>query len=494
MSGSLAISLCLVGIAGLFYLDRDTFRTSKALWLPVIWFWIVGSRPVSFWLGGAQAANDPLLLDGSPTDRNVFLVLLVAGIIVLIRRRRSALAILKANGPILAFFAFGLLSVLWSSYPDITIKRWIKAIGDLVMVFVLATDANPNGALRRFLARTGFFLLPLSFFCIRYLDIGRGFDPDGYAMNTGLTTNKNVLGVVTFVLSLGALWRILTLLRARSYPNRGRHLLAQVVLLAFGIALLSMAHSATSQVSFALGAVLMITTGLRRIRRSPAAVHAAVMALAAAAGIAILSGGMALLTHAVGRQENFTGRTEIWNAVFRGVDNPLVGAGFESFWLGSRLQRVWSGLSQYMHVNEAHNGYLEEYLNLGWVGLALLAAILITGYGRAVKAFRYDYSTGGLMLALAVTPLVYNMTEAGFRMLNPMWISMLVAQVGALRFTLNADSGARDVSTGSTRRGGKTRLSAVERGVRSHQDVSASGTFCKSRLPIPDPVRLTAQF
>jgi O-antigen ligase len=435
----------MIGIAGLFYLDRDkTVRTSKALWLPVIWFWIVGSRPVSFWVGGGPSLTDPQMLDGSPTDRNVFLVLLTLGIITLIGRRRSVVPLLKANKPILIFFGFALLSLLWSSYPDITFKRWTKAIGDVAMVLVLVTDADPIGALRRFLARTGFILLPLSIVFIKYLDIGRGYDPDGNPANTGLTTNKNVLGVVTFVITLGALWRILTLLRSKRSPARSRQMMAQVVLLACGIALLNMAHSATSEACFALGAVLMIVTGFRGIRRRPAAVHAVVGALASSAGIIILSGGMALLTHAVGRQENFTGRTEIWSAVFRGVDNPLLGAGFESFWLGPRLARVWSGLSGYMHVNEAHNGYLEEYLNLGWVGLILLAVILIAAYVRAVRVFRRDPSTGGLMLAFAVTAVIYSTTEAGFRMLNPMWFFLLLTEVGSLGLISYASNRAQE--------------------------------------------------
>ena len=53
----LAFLICSTGIAGLFFLDRDkSVRTSKALWLPVIWLWIAASRPVSLWLapGGGR--------------------------------------------------------------------------------------------------------------------------------------------------------------------------------------------------------------------------------------------------------------------------------------------------------------------------------------------------------------------------------------------------------------------------------------------------------
>ena len=43
--------LCVVGIVGLFVLDRDNGpRPSKALWIPVAWLFINCSRPVSLWL------------------------------------------------------------------------------------------------------------------------------------------------------------------------------------------------------------------------------------------------------------------------------------------------------------------------------------------------------------------------------------------------------------------------------------------------------------
>ncbi len=113
------------------------------------------------------------------------------------------------------------------------------------------------------------------------------------------------------------------------------------------------------------------------------------------------------------------------------MHNPIIGVGFESFWLGSRLNEVWSRLSQYMHVNEAHNGYIEIYLNLGWIGVVFIAAILISSYRAAVAAFRRDARFGGLMLAYVAAAACYGVTEAGFRMLNPIWIFLLLALVGA---------------------------------------------------------------
>ena len=200
MSPSAALIVCIAGIGGLFYLDRDkSLRTSKALWLPVIWLWILGSRPVSVWLGLNPATADPAaVLEGSPFDAGVFAALLAVGIIVLISRKRRTSSCLKASLPVIVYFGYCLLSVCWSDFPDVAFKRWIKAIGDLVMVLIVVTDAEPVAALRRLFSRVGFILLPISVVLIKYYgDLGRGYDPDGRPMNTGVTTNKNTLGVIT---------------------------------------------------------------------------------------------------------------------------------------------------------------------------------------------------------------------------------------------------------------------------------------------------------
>jgi hypothetical protein len=63
--------------------------------------------------------------------------------------------------------------------------------------------------------------------------------------------------------------------------------------------------------------------------------------------------------------------------------------------------------------------------------VALIAIILIGGYKRAVAAFRFDPATGGLMLAYVAAAASYSITEAGFRMLDPMWIFLLLAVVAA---------------------------------------------------------------
>lgn len=435
MSPTVAFVVCVVGIAGLFFLERDkSVHNSKALWLPVIWLLLVGSRTVSIWLGLSPLGNASAaqLSDSSPLDAAIFGVLLAAGIIVLFRRRRRTIACLKANWPMLLYFSFCLLSVLWSDFRDIAFRRWIKAIGDLAMVLVLVTDIDPVGALGRIISRTGFILMPFSILLIKYFgQYGRGYEPGGKPVNVGVTTNKNMLGVITMLIALGALWGLLRALMNKRQTARFRHTIARGTLLAFCVAVLFLADSATSLACFCLGSVLIVMTYMPMIRRRPGAVHGLVVGLLLAGGLAKFLGGQAGIIHALGRESTLTGRTDIWAAVLPVAPNWLVGAGFESFWLGPRVEKVWRNLSEYMHVNEAHNGYLEVYLNLGVVGVSLIALNLISGYRGAVAAFRRDPAFGSLMLAYVAVAAIYSITEAGFRMLNPIWIFFLLAVVGS---------------------------------------------------------------
>jgi O-antigen ligase len=153
-------------------------------------------------------------------------------------------------------------------------------------------------------------------------------------------------------------------------------------------------------------------------------VHVLVLALVSVplSSVFLGLGGDALET--MGRDATLTGRTVIWDLVLAEAGNPVVGTGFESFWLGDRLTRI-----QNIHVglNESHNGYLEIFLTLGWIGVLLLAIVIVTGYGNIMASFRQSPNEARLRMALFISAVVLSFTEAGFRMLNINWITFLMA-------------------------------------------------------------------
>src|SRR5690242_8794655 len=104
------------------------------------------SRPASNWLNlnsqiDAQSITSQIS-EGSPVDRAIGTILIVLGLIVLARRYRTKRA-LRGCWPVLLFLAYSVLSLIWSEFPDIAFKRWIREVGNLVIILIVWTDPQP---------------------------------------------------------------------------------------------------------------------------------------------------------------------------------------------------------------------------------------------------------------------------------------------------------------------------------------------------------------
>ncbi len=428
MPPSTAAVVCGIGIVALMLLERDRkSQVSWALWVPLVWLSLGASRSVSQWLGGVASVDAvELELEGNPLDAKIFAVLLAAGLLVLLARRRRARTFWRANGPLLVFFFYCAVSILWSDYPFVAFKRWIKFGGDLVMVLVVLTDPKPTTAIKWLLARSGFVLIPLSILLIKYYpDLGRQYSAwTGEAYNVGVGTQKNDLGRICLIFGLGSFWYLLEAFRGGERGRPAAPLMAHGVMLAMALWLFRMADSATSFGCFLTGSGLMAVASLRTVARRPGVLGLLAGAVLLVAVYGLILNPEAGLTEAAGRSSTLSGRTELWAQFLQMQKNPWFGAGFESFWFSSELKEIWR---TWERVNQAHNGYLDVFLNLGWVGVALLGLVVARGYGNVFRALRRDPVAGRLKLAFFVVALLYNLTEHAFRELHPMWIVFLLA-------------------------------------------------------------------
>ena len=184
MPPGIASIIFTIGIAGLYYIDRDQHKgVSKALWIPMAWLFFCLSRSPSLWLGVSPTVDAATVsLEGSPLDAVVFEVLEIAALIVLISRGRRLGPLVRNNWAIWLFFFYAALSISWSDYPLVTLKHWIKGIGDVMMVLIVLTEDSVHDAIRSLFTRLGFLLVPLSVLWIKYYpQLGRAseFKLDG---------------------------------------------------------------------------------------------------------------------------------------------------------------------------------------------------------------------------------------------------------------------------------------------------------------------------
>jgi exopolysaccharide production protein ExoQ len=435
-----------VGIIGLFLLDHDRkVHASIALCVPFMYLWEVSSRSFTDWLAILQDGRPPAVVDqatmyanGSPIDRAVLCGLMVLAIVILVRRGQLQV-LLRTNLPTILFLVYGAISVFWSDFPEITIRRWFKAAGCLLMVMVVLSERDRDAAMNRLFVWAGFLLIPLSVLFIKYYPaIGRTYVIENISTwvlsPVGVTDHKNSLGAMCQVYGLIFVWHFIAAYRDRQRQYRTRHLIAHGVALAMVAWLFLQANSVTAQSSFLLGAIFLIATSTRNIARKRWRVHLLMAALMAVPFAILFLGIGGGAIEAMGRNSTLTGRTEIWALVIKLVPNPVVGAGFESFWLGSRLE----AMQRHMRgLNEAHNGFLEVYISLGWIGVLLLLVMIVTGYRNMIVCFRRNPDAGRFRLALFLTVIVSSFTEAAFRTIGVSWIIFLLTTMATREGSLH---------------------------------------------------------
>ena len=90
----------------------------------------------------------------------------------------------------------------------------------------------------------------------------------------------------------------------------------------------------------------------------------------------------------IGKDPTLTGRTGIWEALFRRVEErPLLGYGFGAFWQ-DRLGPSWFIKHEVQwSAPNAHNGWLDMLVQLGWIGLALAIGHFLISLTSAVRRF-----------------------------------------------------------------------------------------------------------
>ncbi len=401
----------------------------KSLWLPLVWCVINGSRQMSEWINAPY--DDPnRFSEGTPLDAGLYGVMILTGLLILNRRPRQMKAFLQGNWHILLFYVYCVISISWSDYPYIAMKRWVKLAGDLVMVLLLFTDPSPMLAIRRLFSRMAFVLVTFSLTFILFVpDIGTMRDAwTGVVYYNGITMQKNMLGEGCLIAGLGTLWLLLTAFEAPRSKLRTRQLIIYAFMTLTALWLIKKADSMTSFTALVLAGGVMVLVSQRWLVSSVARVHMLMGSTIALAASTILLDAAGPLLSMLGRTSSFTGRTAIWYAVLAAHTNPLIGTGYESFWLGERIQFVWDVSGQ--HIQQAHNGYLEIYINLGWIGVICLSALILFGYRNAVKTFSRDPLFGRLVLGFFLAALIHNFSEAGFRMMNLVWFALLFAVSG----------------------------------------------------------------
>ena len=420
--------LATVGfVSFLFVRDiRQKPNVTGALWLPLVLVVLMGSRSVVQWL---DILHFPVALgspeEGNPLDAVVYLALIVAGLSVLNKRQVSLAEVFQNNGWLMAFLLYCFIAILWSDFPFVAFKHWIKVLGHPIMVLVLLTEPDPDEALARLMKRSAYVLVPFSILAIKYYPgIGRQFDEwTGLPMNNGIAQNKNGLGSMCLVLGFFFVWYFLKTWRAEKSKARRDELRLLGGFLVMIAWLLRKSHGATATLCLLIAIAVMFVVERRWLNKKLIGTYvllALIVLLVAEFAFGIFDHVADLMGH----QATIMGRAELWRECLALHTNPIFGVGFESFWLGDRLHLLHEGRP--WQPNEAHNGYLEIYLNMGLVGLFMLFGLIIATFRKIRLELFRNTDWARIRLGFLAAIVFYNLTEATFRGLSLTWFVFFI--------------------------------------------------------------------
>ena len=412
----IALSLAVLLVLYSFREERRRNRdVSGALWIPFIWVALIGTRYASQWMNVATVVDSPDdYLEGSPLDRAIFSLLYVAALSVLAQRRIALGSFVSKNIWLVAFLAYGLISVLWSDYPWTALKRWTKVTEHIAMVLVVLSERNRTQAIDALFRRFIYFSLTLSVVFIKYFpELGRGFDVTGRPINLGVTLDKNGLGHICL---LSIIFLVSSLLLPSRRGDNGMRLL-DLFMISLAVWLLNLADAKTALVCSLVGSALVLILARSPVGNRPGRVIILiVISLCALAILEILFDIENIGIHALGRDPTLTDRTFVWADVLKVDNNSIVGTGFESFWLGPRAEALWR--KYWWRPNQAHNGYIETFINLGAIGVILLFVLIVAGFRKILASVAEDKFLGPIRFALLVCILILNYTDATFKALH----------------------------------------------------------------------------
>jgi O-antigen ligase len=344
-------------------------------------------------------------------------------------RPATLLAHMKPASLLFVFLGLCLLSALWATHPEISVRRsLLLVLGVYATLSAVAYCKSSNDVLKTIYLAFAMTLVAN----IASLPFGFAFDNRGAFR--GITGEKNFIGLLAAVgLFISITWHGRLKAGVLRLAN-----LAQIA--AWGL-VLALSDSKTAMALAAIVPMLamLVSLSARLLRLTlPAVLVLAV--LIAGSLVAILIAGLGMEPRdVVGlfvSDVTFTGRDIIWQFILEQWKRHLLfGFGYGSFWgVGFDSPSFRASDAFIRLLNQSHNGYLDVGLAVGAVGLALIVGFL----GQTLNLLERARQREGPLYAFGIMALLFvllhNLTESSLaRGVATPWIILLAVSFALIK-------------------------------------------------------------
>jgi O-antigen ligase len=346
------------------------------------------------------------VINGDPREQMIWLGIYGLSLLLMVVRPAATLR----HGAKLSLIGFLMLwasaSIAWSAAPAVSLKRVIALLGTTAFGLYLATRFTKRELFQILLWVTVLSAIASLAVIVLLPAYGMHIAATGGQEWQGIYGQKNWLG------RMMAFGSVLWMLHALDRRTRHR-------LIAGAIAALCLVLAVGSQSKTALVVLIVMLLFIPLIRMWR--LHYSLMTVAMMA--TVIMGGVAgtwavdrreELLGLLGRNDKLSGRSQLWQVIFNRIEqHPWRGYGYGGFWLGNDgpSRYVWQRVT-WLPPN-AHNGFLDLWLELGLVGLSVMVVSLVTCAIRAGVIARRDRTVEGAFgLIFLVFLLMANVTES----------------------------------------------------------------------------------
>lgn len=346
--------------------------------------------------------------------------------LLLARHSRQLVIALRRNLPLLMLLALPVLSVLWSLSPSITLRRVIGLLGSALLAYLLAIRFTP----RQILILLGCLLMPLMLLSIGAIAMHPAADAQ-----MGIFINKNVLGWMSAYATVVGF----ALAAQQGTPRSGTVRIGGLCLLAAGLLCVLGSQSSTALMSVVAAVAF---AGIHKLLRPARGVTRLLLVLLLLQAAALFLSSLHLVIVPVlewlGKDATLTGRVPLWAEVDKAIAaRPLLGYGYQAFWtpVSRDAWRIWATVG--WTPPHAHNGYRETLLNVGFLGGAVLAIVVVQGMRQGVRLDIREPDAGWYWLnVLFGMFLITNLTESMILTQNDFFWTMFMTY--AVMFALRS--------------------------------------------------------
>jgi exopolysaccharide production protein ExoQ len=351
---------------------------------------------------------------GDPVSQLIFGLLYLMIAAWILPRSKEALSLLWQERWMLLLLLLALASTLWSLQPGETFRRALGLCGTTMAGIFIGMHYEPKDQIR--VLSWCVVIAAVSSLLAGLLIPHIGIMPEGDWQGTFYLKNAlgrmMALGIVCFAF-LGL--------------SQRRYRVASVAMIGFCGLLLLLAKSATGLVvCVAVLALLPFRQLLARSYRKVAVAMAILLVVGMPVGLWALKNADNILSM-LGRESTLTGRLPLWRVVKAEIlERPLLGSGYAAFWSTPAADHYRDILG--WDAPNAHNGYLEMALGLGFIGLAIFGIGMLRNFFRALKVTQSNTEIEmAWPLFFVIFCCFYNFTESTLFMGNSVFWTLYTA-------------------------------------------------------------------